>query len=210
VSTGESLPTPAQTDRLVFFSDAVIAIAITLLVLDIQVPPVDHTSAQPTLVAALLDQWPTYLSYLISFLLIGLAWANHHHMFRYIMRTDRLLIWLNTLLLMFIALVPFSASLLSDYIGQPEEHVAAFVYGATLAIGGIFYNLVWRYASHRGRLLDPLTPPHVVKRLRRYYGVGPLLYGAAAVLALVDVAVSLGFYLLIPLLYVLPGPDERA
>jgi hypothetical protein len=107
--SGRGFGTERDPVRLVFFSDAVFAIAVTLLVLEIR-PPEDTRH----LLHGLAALWPSYLSYAITFLLIGQVWANHHVMFDHIRSADRMVLFLNTLLLMDIAFLPFAAAVLAD------------------------------------------------------------------------------------------------
>ena len=94
-------------DRIVNLSDAVFAIAMTLLVLDLRVPDLPEGLVDSELPAALLSLWPKYLGYVLSFVVIGTFWVIHHSIFRSIRRYDRTLLWLNFLFLMFVAFVPF-------------------------------------------------------------------------------------------------------
>src|SRR5690349_429038 len=103
-----------ETGRVEAFSDGVIAIAITLLVLDIKVPT--GLGEEGGLLDALLRQWPVYLAFFNSFATIGVMWINHHRLFTQIKRIDHTLLLLNALLLMAISLVPFSSALLSEYL----------------------------------------------------------------------------------------------
>ena len=109
----ETTPSPFGLDRIVFFSDAVMAIAITLLVLDIKVPEAAGISTID-LGRRMLDLWPKYLGYFVSFWVIALYWVAHHRCFRYIRKYDRRLMYLNFLFLMFIAFMPFPTGLLFD------------------------------------------------------------------------------------------------
>ena len=143
-----------NTQRIEAFSNGVFAIAIALLVLDIRPP-----QASQHLVADLLALWPSCLAYFISFLLIGLIWANHHEMFHHIRRVDRMLMFFNTLLLMNIAFLPFVTAVLSSSLrGHAGLHAAVILYGSTLVVGGILFNAAWEWARHRHRLLgDSIT-----------------------------------------------------
>jgi uncharacterized membrane protein len=137
------------TSRIEAFSDAVIAVAITLLILDVHVPTV-----QTGLLPALLKQWPTYLGYVTSFLVIVIFWANHHNMFRYIHQVDYPLLIINSFFLMCIVFIPFATAVLTKYITSPtEQHTAAIVYGATLLLNGILFNTIWWYAVWKRRLV---------------------------------------------------------
>src|SRR4051795_5303567 len=114
------------TNRLEAFSDGVFAIAITLLVLEIHVPE----DPEHGLARALLHQWPSYASYVVSFFVIGVIWINHHAVFEHLARADRPLMGLNLFLLLWIVLIPWSTDLMATYMreGGEGERVAALVY----------------------------------------------------------------------------------
>ena len=120
------------TDRLEAFSAGVIAIAITLLVIEIRPPHTGEGQGSAALLRALGDLWPNYLGDLISFLTIGIMWINHHNIFRFFARTDPWLVALNTLFLLCVGFVPFPTALLAEYLGHPGSRAAALVYGVPL------------------------------------------------------------------------------
>src|SRR6202165_5992990 len=191
-----------DTGRIEAFSDGVIAVAITLLILDVHVPDV-----QTGLLQALLSQWPTYLGYVTSFLVIIIFWANHHNMFRNIYQVDYALLLINAFFLMCIAFIPFVTSLLTKYItstSPTEQHTAAIVYGATLLLNGILFNSIWWYAVWKRRLVRSDLDAQAVHRLTRGYLFGLPFYALSIVLSLLNVELSLAFYILIDLLYGLP------
>jgi len=126
-----------DTDRLEYFSDAIIAIAATLLVIDLKPPRSERLSGMP-LWEALTHDGPSYVAFAVSFVFIGIAWAAHHDMFRYIRRTTHVLLILNLLFLMAIALQPFSTALVSEYYGKPGERTAALVYYSILLASSLF------------------------------------------------------------------------
>src|SRR3954468_3782045 len=133
-------PDISTTNRLEAFVDGVFAVAITLLVVDIHAPAHELTT-KLGLWNALGQQWPTYLAYTLSFLIIGIMWASHHNIFRYISGVTHVFIMLNILLL-FTAFIPFTTSLLADYLLTPGAQVAATAfYGAVFTCTGIAYNL---------------------------------------------------------------------
>jgi uncharacterized membrane protein len=147
--SGSGFGTERDPARLVFFSDAVFAIAVTLLVLEIR-PPQDTRH----LLAGLAALWPSYLSYAISFLLIGQVWANHHVMFDHIRSADRMVLFLNTVLLMDIAFLPFAAAVLSAAFRSGHgQRTAVVVYGLVFELAALLFNVIWGYARHGHRLL---------------------------------------------------------
>jgi len=138
-------------ERVVFFSDAVFAIAITLLVLDIRVPEIPGALVDERLPEELAALWPKYLSYVLSFVVITMYWMGHHSIFSYIRGYDRTLMWLNALFLMAIAFLPFPTSLLGEY---GEHRLAVVVYAGSLAVARLLLTAVWWYASAGRRLVD--------------------------------------------------------
>ena len=148
-------------ERLVFFSDAVFAIAITLLALDIRIPNMEEIHGDAELRRALLSLWPQYFAYMLSFLVIGASWANHHRRFGMIRRYDRTLIFLNLLLLMAIAFVPFPTSVLAEFGNQ----TAVTLYALTMAAAALMSGLGWWYAIYHNRLVD-------ASLARQYEGIG--------------------------------------
>jgi uncharacterized membrane protein len=190
------------THRIEAFSDAVFAIAVTLLVLDVHRP--DDTDR---LWHRLGELWPNYLAYVISFLLIGLAWANHHAMFQYIAHSDHVLLLLNTLLLMATAFLPFSTSVLAQALstGDGERSAVAF-YGGIVILGGLFFNALWMWARHDHHLLRADLTPASARAIQRVYLVGPIFYLIGTVLGLIQPIAGLVVFAFLILLYWLPLP----
>jgi uncharacterized membrane protein len=146
----EQLNDKAGLERLIFFSDAVFAIAITLLALEIQLP-VDATSlTDQQLFASLMSIWPKYLSFFISFMVIGNFWIAHHRRYRFITRYDTRLLLLNLLVLMSIAFIPFPTAVLSEN----GNRTATIFYSLSIATTGLLSALLWWYASLENRLLE--------------------------------------------------------
>lgn len=192
------------TSRLEAFSDGVIAVAITLLVLNIQVP---EPKVGQTLGDALLGQGTTYLGYVASFLIIGIYWANHHGMFRWVARADHLFLLINTVFLMCLVLVPFATSLITKYMSSPHidaKRTAGVVYSGILLLVALMFNLVWWYASSRGRLLHDNLDLRLVGNITRRYLVGPVNSIIAVLIALYSVEASLVFYILGAIYFSLP------
>jgi uncharacterized membrane protein len=192
----------SETDRLEAFSDGVFAIVITLLVLEIRVPR--GQSGEGPLVAALVEQWPTYLAFLASFATVGIMWVNHHRLFVLIGRTDNNLFLLNLLLLLGVTIVPFPTAVLAEYIGHPGERAAAIVYTGTSVIIAILFNLLWRYAAANGRLLPAEIDRDAVRRITRSYAFGPALYLAAVATAFWNVKFSIAITIGLAIFFALP------
>ena len=165
-------------DRIISFSDAVIAVAITLMVVQVQMP---ESVAADQLPQALRQLIPTFTSYVFSFYIVAVYWIEHHRMFKYIKRYDDGLIWLNLLLLMLIAVVPFATNLLDTY---PGEQIVVFMYAALIAAVGLLTAGMWWYATHRHRLVSKDLCPLVVRR-------GIVVRLVAPVVFIVSIAIAI-------------------
>lgn len=197
-----------ETGRVEAFSDGVFAIAITLLILDVHVPR--DLPETTTLGDVLLKQWPSYLAFLTSFALIGIMWINHHKLFTLIKRSDHLLLVINTLLLLGATVVPFTTSLLAEYIGHSEQRVAAMVYMGNFFVIAIFFNLLWRYAAHGYRLLAPYVSEDEVRSINRAYTLGPPVYLLCFAIAYFSVPLALGMTIALVIFYAFPlGANAR-
>jgi uncharacterized membrane protein len=179
-----------QTGRLESFSDGVFAVAITLLVFNLQVP---HGALSVTaLRIALLQQWPSYLTFMTSFATILIMWASHHGLFKLVYRADTPFLFANGLLLLLVTVVPFPTSLVAQYLSTPAAPLACAIYAGVFVAINIAYNLLWWTAMHQRRLLHPTVTPRQVKRLTRNILLGLPVYLLAALLAFWNPYVSVG------------------
>jgi uncharacterized membrane protein len=190
----------SSTTRLEAFSDGVFAIAITLLILEIKVPDADELRMAGGLWPALALRWPNYAGYALSFLVIGVMWANHHALFEYIRHVNRALMVANLFLLMGVGFVPFPTAVLAEHLADPGTRVDATIfYGATLVFTSLTFNVLWAVGRWRGRLLGPDPRLSGIRTITRRYAVALPCYVAAALLALVNVWLSLTIHLLLAL-----------
>jgi uncharacterized membrane protein len=196
------------------FSDGVFAIAITLLILDIKVPPPEtvvlgqSTQAERWLLEALGRQWPGYVAYFISFAVILVMWVNHHRIFALIRKTDHAFLFWNGLLLMLISIVPFPTSLLATYFMTPAARIGAAVYAGHGFLIALAFQGVWRHAIRNDRLLMPGTKSEVA-RLSAQYRFGPLMYLIAFGLAFVSASTSVGLCLAFVVYFSLQGFTQK-
>ncbi|MFC7133641.1 MULTISPECIES: TMEM175 family protein [Salinibaculum] len=170
-----------ETDRLLALSDGVIAIAITLLVLEISVPELPPGTTSEALQAVVFDQWNQFVGYTLSFLVIGLYWTLHRRVFVYIEEHNRGVLWLNLLFLLFVAFVPYGTSVFSTY---PNAFGIAFI-AAVLALTGLSLALLWLYASRKRLIEEGLTSRVVTIQATRYL-VSPVVFLLSIVVATVD------------------------
>ena len=199
-------PGGLTTSRIEAFTDGVFAIVITLLVLELKVPAIAGGRVAEELPHRLLDLWPTFLSYVISFVVVGVYWIGHHFMFHHIRRTDRALLWLNILFLLCVAFIPFPTALLGEY---HSTQLAMVIYGATLIVTGLALFAIWWYATSGHRLVDPDIDSRYVHASTHRILTGPIVYALAVAVSFISVGASLILFALMPLLYILPFTVDR-
>jgi TMEM175 potassium channel family protein len=200
-----------DTSRLEAFSDGVFAIAITLLILEIHIPTVEEVEGESTLFRALLDLWPSYFGYLVSFLVIGIMWINHHNIFHCFRGVDHWLLTINLLLLLCISFIPFPTALLAEHITHPDERTATVFYAAVFFVTACVFNLLWRYPTrYAPRLLKPDVDPAVIAAIDRRFSVGPLLYLVALILSWFLPMAGMILLALLALLYLIPARMEES
>jgi uncharacterized membrane protein len=176
-----------ETGRVEAFSDGVFAIAITLLILAVGI---EQAIAEGELEHQLRELWPAYIAYGVSFLTIGIMWANHHQIFRHFARVDRTMVLLNILLLMCISFTPFPTRIVAEHAKNgADREAAAVLYGTTMTLIAIFFFAVWIYGSRR--LLRPDADMREVDGITRTYLPGTPMYLLTTLIAFVSPIASL-------------------
>jgi len=192
----------SETGRTEAFSDGVLAIAITLLVLDLRVPLAE--TLHGSLAKELAHDWPAYAAYVTSFLVIGIIWVNHHGVFELVGRVDRVTLFLNLLLLMTVVAIPFTTALMSEYL-RAEDHnarTAALVYSFVMLVMSLAFASLYTHVARRPALLaDGVDPAAVRGAIVRFSAIGLLLYLATMVVALFSAPWCLAAHFLIALYY---------
>lgn len=182
------------TTRLEAFSDGVFAIAITLLVLELQVP---------TDPGDLLDQlgaeWPSYLGYLVSFAFIGGMWMSHSSLTKFLKASDSVLLGLNLVLLLFVSLLPFTTSLMAHHLTDEGEQTAVVIFGLNLTLASVMVNVIFGYAARTEGLADR-TSDDELKAFARKRQLAVAATALATLVGLVLPVVAVYLYLAISLL----------
>ena len=199
-----------ETGRLEAFSDGVFAVAITLLVLNIRIPP-DNLLDDPHLWRELLGQWPMLAAFVTSFATIGIMWINHHRLYNHIKRTDTGLLLFNLLLLLLNVFVPFPTALLAQQDAvHPDQHLAAAVYSGTYVLLACCFNILWRYASYHNRLLGKGIDQRAVMAISRQYLFGPVCYLITFGVAWINVPACILLNFLLALFFAVPARKPRS
>lgn len=194
---GGDEPALISPGRLEAFSDGVIAIAITLLSLEIKLPE-DGGS----LIRSLASLWPGYVGFVLSFLLVGQVWLNHHAIFTRVRSVDQWMLICNLFLLLDVAFLPFATSVLTRSLEfGHDERTGAVFYGAVMVVGGLFFNALWRAAIRDRSRLRPEVTQAEVRSMTRRFAMGPWLYALAALLGLVSAWLSVVTYVALIVFY---------
>jgi len=159
-----------ETVRMEGFSDAIFAIAITLLVLDLHVP--ESVDGNIDLGAYLKEQWPAFLAFTISFFSIFIMWVNHHKLFKQIYSRNTAITFANGLILFFVTAVSYPTALLSKFFTGPSANVAVAVYTGLFVLINLSYNLLWYVAARNKELLRPGISDQAINKIKKNY-----LYG---------------------------------
>jgi uncharacterized membrane protein len=194
--------------RLEAFSDGVFAIVITLLILDIKVPP----SAEGHLGRELAHQWPQYAAYLASFLTVGIIWLNHHAVVNLLARADHGIQVHNLGLLLPVSVLPWPTAVLAEYLREGtlgDQRIAVLLYGITSSAMAVGFNLMWHYILRHDELRRDDVPRSALAVRNRRFNLGLLAYPAATALGLLSVPLFLVLVTGLALLYLLPTPEVR-
>lgn len=195
-----------RLERIDFLSDGVFAIVATLLVLEIRLPDIPAHHTQRELMDSLLDVAPSFGAFAFSFLTILVYWVNHESIGRVVTHYPYRLVWLNLLLLFWISMIPFTTRFFSEY---PTEPVSVMTYGIVLLLTALTANAAYWYIAFRGNLMPPVIGREARVRYLRRSLLGPVLYLAAVVVALLNVYVSIAIYVAIPLVFFVPAAQEH-
>src|SRR4051812_26842269 len=195
--------------RLEAFSDGVLAIVITLLILDVKVPE----SASGHLGRELAHQWPQYAAYLVSYLIVGIIWLNHHAVVQLLRRADHGIQVHNLALLLPVSVLPWPTAVLAEYLRDgtgADQRVAVLLYGITSSLMAVTFNLMWRYLLRHPELRRPEVTRESLAVRNRRFNLGLLAYPVVTALGLLSVPLFLVLVFALAVLYLLPTPEYEA
>jgi uncharacterized membrane protein len=189
-------------NRIEALSDGVFAIVMTLLILEIHVPELPPNASNVQVAPALIELWPKFFTYVVSFISLGVYWIGHHNMYHAIRRSDRMLLSLNILFFMFVSLLPFSTSLLNAF---RQTQVAPLFFGANLTIIGWILYLQWIYASSQPDMIADFIPYEYRESVRFRFLVIPIVATVTMLVCFWSVEILLAVYALLLPFYMIPG-----
>ncbi len=185
--------------RLEAFSDGVMAVAITLLALDLVVP----TPGRGSLLTQLGDHWPEFAAYAISFFIIGIIWVNHHARINLVARVDRTLLFLNLLLLLFVVLIPFATAMVAAYLtsGNEDSHIAMALYAVVMEGMALSFGAMFEWSLREGRS-HVHVPPEQRRATRLRTSLGEFVYAVVFGVAFINAQIALAITALTAIYYI--------
>ncbi|MFN8287011.1 MAG: TMEM175 family protein [Chitinophagales bacterium] len=192
-------------ERTEFFSDAVFAIIITLLVLEIKVPPIkDHTSSD-ALLDALKEMAPKIISWVVSFFFVAVMWVQHHNVYRMATKIDYGTVWINMLFLLFLSFIPFPTALMGEY---PHNRPAVLLFGLVATLASLLQIFLYRNIA-KNHLQPHYDQAGVMKNVRRSFLLAPLLLVVASAVSFISLMLPYFIYALVPIFFLLPLDKEK-
>jgi uncharacterized membrane protein len=182
-------------ERIAALSDGIFAVAMTLLVLDLHTPARELIHSSPDLIHNLIAMSPQFITYLMSFLTLGIFWMGQQSQLNYLARSNRALSWLNLAFLSAVSLLPFSTRLLAEFI---QYRAAIFCYWLNILLIGAILFIMWRYVT-RANLLNDDATYELRRAMERRILIGQALYAIGALLCFIDTRLSIAFIFLIQL-----------
>lgn len=198
-----------STTRLEAFSDGVFAIAITLLILQLKLPQ-STIYGNAGLKTYLFNLWPEYFAFVLSFLMIGTYWANHHYIFKLYVKTDHLFLILNMLFLMCISFLPFPTAILGQYINNLEHKGSSVTfYAIGVFMPAFFWYLIWMYASFNRRIVDERLARKFTRYLTTLYSISTFFYLFSIFISFWFPVISVVISILLTFFFMLPPKKPK-
>lgn len=169
-------------------------------------PQVQGKDVSAALAHSLLAMAPKILTYIMSFVLVCVWWVAHHNLFHVLNRSDRGLLWLNSLFLLWLAFIPFPTALMGDF---PGERIAVMGYGTVSTLAGVSFTLMRYYAFYVAKLVDESIDRRLLSSAMLKSTLNPVLHSIAVLLAFLDTRLSIALYIILPLVFFIPSKLER-
>ncbi|MBT3182372.1 MAG: DUF1211 domain-containing protein [Deltaproteobacteria bacterium] len=184
-----------STRRIEALSDGVFAIVMTLLILSFNI--IDPTSAelQQPLAERITSQWPAFLHFVESFVILAYFWVKHHQQFHFINKSDQRILWLNLAGLMFICMIPFSTTVMTDY---GNDKIAALFFEGNMLAVGLIYHYEWIYATNKRRLVDKELDKSIIEFYKKINLLVPIISVVAIIVSIFYARLGTGLYFLLP------------
>jgi uncharacterized membrane protein len=172
-----------ETTRVEAFSDGVFAIALTLLILGIRVPDMGDFVTSDKLYKALINLWPSYFAFILSFLAVLIMWINHHGFFKYLRKINTAFLFANGFLLLAVTFINYPTAVLARYFETPAFNIASAFYCGSMVLISVAYNLLWFSSAYKRRLVKDEVSDELIIKIRNAYWFGFFIYIIAFVIS---------------------------
>jgi len=193
-------------NRVEAFTDGVLAIIITILVLQLKMPKMPEGVVGSDILFFLPKLMPQLISYLVSFLVVAIYWVNHHSFFHRLSNTNHTLIWLNVHFLFWVSLIPFPTGHMGE---NPFSEMANIILASVFFMGSIAFKMMSSYSMFRGHICQDSLQFEEKKRIARIEWIGPILYALAIGSAFFDTRISILLMIITPLVYFIPAREKK-
>ncbi len=192
-----------ETARVEAFSDGVFAIALTLLILGIKVPDLNNIASNEKLYRSLINLWPSYFAFILSFAAVLIMWINHHGFFKYLKKINTAFLFANGFLLLMVTFINFPTAVLARYFDTQAFNIASAFYCGSMVLISVAFNLLWFSSAYKRKLVkDEITDALIIK-IRNAYWFGFFIYLAAFIISFflpfigLSISISMWFFWLI-------------
>jgi uncharacterized membrane protein len=172
-----------ETSRVEAFSDGVFAIALTLLILGIKVPDLDNFASNAKLYRALVDLWPSYFAFILSFTAVLIMWINHHGFFKYLKKINSAFLFSNGFLLLTVTFINYPTAVLAKYFSTQAFNIASAFYCGSMVLISVAYNLLWFSSAYKRKLVKDEITDTLIKKIRNAYWFGFFIYLSAFIIS---------------------------
>jgi uncharacterized membrane protein len=172
-----------ETSRVEAFSDGVFAIALTLLILGIKVPDLDNFASRDKLYRSLINLWPSYFAFILSFAAVLIMWINHHGFFKYLRKIDTPFLYANGFLLLTVTFMNFPTAVLAKYFETQAFNIASAFYCGSLLLINVAFNLLWFSSAYKRKLVKVEVTDALINKIRNAYWFGFIIYLAAFIIS---------------------------
>jgi len=174
-----------ETTRVEAFSDGVFAIALTLLILGIRVPDMGDFVTSDKLYKALINLWPSYFAFILSFLAVLIMWINHHGFFKYLRKINTAFLFANGFLLLAVTFINYPTAVLARFFETPAFNIASAFYCGSMVLISVAYNLLWFSSAYKRRLVKDEVSDELIIKIRNAYWFGFFIYIIAFVISFI-------------------------
>ncbi len=165
-----------ETTRVEAFSDGVFAIAITLLILEIKVPRLESSMTNSQLMNSLMNLWPSYFAFLLSFTAVLIMWINHHGFFKYLRTINLGFLYANGFLLLMVTFIPFPTAVLAEHINSTAANASSAFYCGAMVMVSVAFNLLWYTTAYKRRLIKDEISDELIDKIKKAYWFGFSVY----------------------------------